>query len=135
MAQLRLLFPVLRAVGRPASCHTCLSLVVTTLYTAAVRTGRLIKGIPHQFGSLTETTKCPASTLGETRQSFDWRGLALGHQAVVERRVMRVKRRVERMMMMRMILIFPTWPRLASYTENASHLDFTDFDVLIPSKL
>ena len=110
MAQLRLLSPVLRAVGRPASCHTCLSLVVTTLYTAAVRTDRLIKGIPHQFGSLTETTKCPASTRGETRQSFDWRGLALGHQAVEERRVMGVKRRVERMM----ILIFPTWPRLAS---------------------
>ena len=61
-------------------------MVVTTLYTAAVRTDRLIKGIPHQFGSLTETTKCPASTRGETRQSFDWRGLALGHQAVEERR-------------------------------------------------
>ena len=49
----------------------------------------------------------------------------------VERRVMRVKSRLERMM----ILIFPTWSLLASYTENASHLDFTDFDVLIPSKL
>ena len=121
MAQLRLLSPVLRAVGRPASCHTCLSLVVTTLYTAAVRTDRLIKGIPHQFGSLTETTKCPASTRGETTQSFDWRGLALGHQALEERRVVRVKRRVEKRVMRvkrrverMMILIFPTWPRLAS---------------------
>ena len=68
--------------------------------------------------------------------------MALGHQAVVERRVERVKRRVEKRVMRvkrrverMMILIFPTWSLLASYKENASHLDFTDFDVLIPSKL
>ena len=63
----------------------------------------------------------PSLYSGETRQSFDWRGLALGHQAVEERREMRVKRRVEKRVMRvkrrverMMILIFPTWPRLAS---------------------